>query len=253
MGSPSPINSPPSGGAYYQLNRRQQVFVDQLALNGGNVIEAYRSAGYIAKDENESAAAWHLMARQDIRKAFLEIVRGKAVAHAEFAINILKDIAGDPKATMSTRVKAAQSLIEVIGANAPPEAQQVDVNVRLSRQEYERLAVTLLGKLDPDDLRIIETEFRELPHANSKRNPADAAQLTPSGRDPGGDTGAVAAGQGGSGSLAPAISAPEVGHQSGDAGQRGTDAERGPADPAGGSGEVVAGGSDRSECPQATE
>jgi phage terminase small subunit len=210
MGSPSPINSPPSGGAYYQLNRRQQVFVDQLALNGGNVIEAYRSAGYIAKDENESAAAWHLMARQDIRKAFLEIVRGKAVAHAEFAINILKDIAGDPKATMSTRVKAAQSLAEIIGVNAPPEPQQVDVNVRLSRQEYEKLAVTLLGKLTPDDLQTIEVEYKEIRSGHPQRARASDSPVQAGRGDPGGDTGAGEPGQGDGGSGPPVI--PEANH-----------------------------------------
>ena len=196
----SPLNTPPGGGAYYQLNRRQQVFVDQLALNGGNILEAYRNAGYIAEGvDSEKASAWRLAARQDVKRAFLEVVRGRAAAHAPDVIRILKDIAGDAKATMNTRVKAAQALAEIIGLNEPPPPQQLNVEVRLTRQEYEKLAVTLLGQMDPKDLKVIEAEFTEIKDGHSESDRSDDRHDEAPGPHPDRSSGPMAPGEGASG------------------------------------------------------
>ena len=163
--------------------------MDQLAINGGDILEAYRHAGYFSENENaERASAWRLAARQDVRRAFLDVVRGRAIAHAPDVIDILKNIAGDPKATMSTRVKAAQALAEIIGLNAPPEAQQVNVEVRMSRPEYEKMAITLLGKLNPEDLKVIEAEYTEVPNGHNQSSRPDDRRGEEGRRDPDGDT-----------------------------------------------------------------
>lgn len=192
--SVSPLNSPPAGGAYYQLNRRQQVFVDQLALNGGDILEAYRHAGYIAEDGNERSSAWHLAGRSDVRKALLEVVRGHVAIASPGLIEMLKKIAGDGKTATRDRIQAVRILLDVGGVQAPEE-QNVNVEVRLNRREYEQLAVTLLGRMTPDDLKVIDAEFKEVPSGHSKPDSRDGGPSQEVGLHSVGGSGPVAEGE----------------------------------------------------------
>lgn len=196
MTTPAPLNTPPAGGAYYQLNRRQQVFVDQLVLNGGNILEAYRHAGYISKEgDNERSSAWHLAHRADIRRALLEVVRGGVAIASPGLFDMLKKIAGDERQTTNHRLKATQILLEYGGVQAPAE-QQVNVSVQFNRQQYERMALTILGKMTPEDQAVIEAEYSEVKDANTRADRPDASGGEAQEGQPNGNPGPAPAGEG---------------------------------------------------------
>lgn len=156
----TPLDASDLGPAMRALKPQHQLFVAAYAENGGNAVQACRSAGYKA----DKMTGWRLLKREDVQAAVHELCEQDLKGLTPSALMSLKNLLADQN--HKDHAKAVFAVMDRTGLHAVSEQRKV---VQVADKELLSAIKVLAGELGFDakkllghSSRIIDAEATEV-------------------------------------------------------------------------------------------
>ena|SRR5690348_8148321 len=116
------------------LSDREQVFIDNLLENGGNVRQAYLDAGYSPSGVNNNPYTLRKRLAKEIAQATQQYIALHAPKAAHKVISMMDEEMPNP-----VHLTAAKDILDRAGAKVPDESSQVNVRANIFILPEKRL------------------------------------------------------------------------------------------------------------------
>ena len=160
------------GPAMRKLSSREQLFVCLLFEGAKNATEALERTGAVYKNRPTLRAAAHnMLVKSSVHDAIIEEGKRRTVELLPLAHSVIEEVARNPLAPASDRLKAAKMIRDDAGVTRISERL---VNVKVEVSDVEKIArikafcvsrgidpIKFLG-FDPDVTQPVEAEYEEV-------------------------------------------------------------------------------------------